>query len=219
MKKKGRFELSTHKILIINNSFLPVRIIFGGENGIYFAVKENPPKKYPNNIIFIIEQFFKAFRIEPTEITEIAVVVGPGSFTGTRISVVEGKILAYALKVPLIPLNSLDIIGKGVKEGYAAIFAGRKEIFAAKFENGERKTEDMCLPFDEAENMENLFFPSKEEARKSKLNNAKITEIPDTALLELALKKAESKEFVKDPLSVNPVYLRSTDVIFKKKKK
>lgn len=207
-----------HKILIINNSFLPVRIIFGSENGICFAVKENPPKKYPNNIVFIIEQFFKAFRTEPAEITEIAVAVGPGSFTGTRIGVVEGKILTYALKVPLIPLNSLDIIGKEIKEGYAAIFAGRREIFAAKFENGERKTEDMCLPLDKAKSMENLFFPSEEEAKKSKLNNAKTVEIPDSALLEVALKKAKNEEFVKDPLSVNPVYLRSADVIFKKKK-
>ncbi len=210
--------MNTHKILIINNSFLPVRIIFGSENGIHFAVKEDPPAKYPNNIIFIIDQFFRAFKIEPSEITEIAVAVGPGSFTGTRINVVEGKILAYALKIPLIPLNSLDIIGKEIKEGYAAIFAGRKEIFAAKFENGERKTEDMCIPLDNAENMENLFFPSEVEAKKSKLSNAKIAEIPDTALLELALEKAKNKEFSKDPLSVNPVYLRSTDVIFKKKK-
>ncbi len=210
--------MNMEKILIINNSFVPTQIVFGSENGILFAVKENPPRDYPNNIIFIIEQFFKAFHIEPEEITKIAVVSGPGSFTGTRISVVESKILAYALNAPLITINSLDVIGREIKNGFAAIFAGRMEIFIARFENGLRKSEDKCIPVKKALQMENLFFPSREEAEKSKLPGAKTVETSENTLLNIGLEKIKNREFAKDPLSVNPVYLRSTDLIFKKRR-
>ncbi len=206
------------KILIINNSFIPVQIVLGNEKGVLFSIKENPPSKYPNNIIFIIQQFFNAFHMKPGEISEVAVAVGPGSFTGTRISVVEGKILAFALNIPLITINSLDIIGKEIKKGFAAIFAGRMEVFIAEFEDGKRKSKDRCVPLNEAIKIENLFFPSREEAEKSKIPNAKFVEISANTLLTIAYEKIEKGNFTKDPLSVNPVYLRSTDIIFRKRK-
>lgn len=37
----------------------------------------------------------------------IAICIGPGSFTGTRIGVMTGKALSFALNLPLIPFNSL----------------------------------------------------------------------------------------------------------------
>ncbi len=206
------------KVLIINNSFVPVQIALKGKSSLLFFVEENPPSRYPNNILFVVKSFFDAFRISPDNLDAIAVSVGPGSFTGTRIAVVESKILAYTLGIPLIPIDALDIIGSSVKDGYAGISAGRKEVFAAKFENGKRMSNNMCISVSEAEKLDNLFFPSEEEVKKAKLKNAKIAEVTVKNLLEITEKKISSNEFSKDPLAVNPVYLRSTDIIFKKKK-
>ncbi len=46
------------------------------------------------------------------EISAVAVSKGPGSYTGLRIGVSVAKGLCYALDVPLIAINSLDVLGK-----------------------------------------------------------------------------------------------------------
>ena len=45
--------------------------------------------------------------VQGKTLTHIAICIGPGSFTGTRIGVMTGKTLAYAQNLPLIPFNSL----------------------------------------------------------------------------------------------------------------
>lgn len=49
----------------------------------------------------------KNHQISLTDLTAIAVCIGPGSFTGTRIGVMTAKSLSYASKIPLIPFHSL----------------------------------------------------------------------------------------------------------------
>lgn len=45
------------------------------------------------------------------DINKIAVVIGPGSFTGIRIGVTIAKVLAYANNIPIVVLKSTDLIG------------------------------------------------------------------------------------------------------------
>lgn len=55
-----------------------------------------------------------------SDISEILVVIGPGSFTGVRIGVVISKTIAYLLNIPIKCLTSLDIIvmsSDDIKEG------------------------------------------------------------------------------------------------------
>jgi len=55
-----------------------------------------------------IEKGCRLLGIRPADLEFIAVTVGPGSYTGVRVGVVIAKTLAYAAKVPLIPLSSLN---------------------------------------------------------------------------------------------------------------
>ena len=49
--------------------------------------------------------------IKITDINKLAVIKGPGSFTGIRIGVTISKVLAYSLNIPIVTLTSLDLIG------------------------------------------------------------------------------------------------------------
>ena len=49
--------------------------------------------------------------LKVNNINKIAVCVGPGSFTGTRIGVTIAKTLAYANNIDIVSLTSLDLIG------------------------------------------------------------------------------------------------------------
>jgi tRNA threonylcarbamoyl adenosine modification protein YeaZ len=49
--------------------------------------------------------------IQPKDINKIAVCIGPGSFTGTRIGVTIAKTMAYSLNIPIVSLTSIDLVG------------------------------------------------------------------------------------------------------------
>ncbi len=58
-------------------------------------------------LIDSIDFLLKEADLSLTDLTGIAICIGPGSFTGTRIGVMTAKTLSYANHLPLIPFNSL----------------------------------------------------------------------------------------------------------------
>ena len=58
-----------------------------------------------------IDELFKEANIQLKMIDAVAVSKGPGSYTGLRIGVSVGKGLCYGLNIPLISVNSLEILG------------------------------------------------------------------------------------------------------------
>ena len=48
-----------------------------------------------------ISNILKRANISPKEIGEVITTIGPGSYTGVRISLTIAKVYAYALKIPL----------------------------------------------------------------------------------------------------------------------
>jgi tRNA threonylcarbamoyladenosine biosynthesis protein TsaB len=44
------------------------------------------------------------------DLTHLAVVVGPGSFTGIRVGINLARTLAYALSIPVAPFNALSLL-------------------------------------------------------------------------------------------------------------
>jgi tRNA threonylcarbamoyladenosine biosynthesis protein TsaB len=54
-----------------------------------------------------IEQILAMTKIKKTDLTGIAVSIGPGSFTGLRIGLAAAKGMAYALKLPIVGVSTL----------------------------------------------------------------------------------------------------------------
>lgn len=74
----------------------------------------------------------------------VAVGLGPGSFTGTRLGVVIAKTLSQALEIPLVGVPSLDIIAAGSDEGElvcALTDARRNEVYSATYRRSEEGVE------------------------------------------------------------------------------
>lgn len=74
------------------------------------------------------------------DLSAIAVVVGPGSFTGLRVGVAAAKGLALALSIPAIGVTTLEALAEPHWHGEPAILAvidaKRGEIYAALFDRG-----------------------------------------------------------------------------------
>ncbi|MFM1788981.1 MAG: hypothetical protein RLZZ12_330 [Actinomycetota bacterium] len=71
-------------------------------------------------------------------IDQVVVGMGPGPFTGLRVGIVFAQTFATARNIPWIGVCSLDAIDVDSDEYFVATDARRKEIYWAKYREGER---------------------------------------------------------------------------------
>ncbi len=77
-----------------------------------------------------IQTSLSCLHIEPSDLDRIAVVVGPGSWTGLNIGVTAAKTLAQVLEIPLSPMRTLDALVAGHSEPvWALMNAGRGQCY------------------------------------------------------------------------------------------
>jgi tRNA threonylcarbamoyl adenosine modification protein YeaZ len=68
--------------------------------------------------------------VELNKVTKVAVVAGPGSFTGLRVGVAFGLGLAKGLGVPIVPLPTLDLqAARSDRPVTAVVEAGRGRYY------------------------------------------------------------------------------------------
>ena len=90
-----------------------------------------------------IEEILKETGVSVQDLKAIAVSKGPGSYTGLRIGVSTAKGLCYALEIPLISVDTLQVLAKQVviENGLIVpmIDARRMEVYSAIFDANHNK--------------------------------------------------------------------------------
>ena len=187
-------------------------------------------------IKFCCDQLGRSVR----NVSAVAVSVGPGMFTGLRVGVTTAKVFAQVLRVPMIPVPSLDLAAYPLYHAngivVAALDARRGEVYYAIYQcvpGGIQRISDYALasPKDvvcelEARKSEVLLcgdgiFAYRETF--AELDRATLAEVghgsPDlAALLHLAVSRHEREEFVA-PADVMPLYLRKSDAEIERDRK
>jgi len=198
------------------------------EEHILATVELNEGYTHAENLHPFIEQLFKKTNLNPNQLNAIAVSAGPGSYTGLRIGVTAAKGLCYALNIPLISVNTLQILSaQAVKLIIekdvilcSMLDARRMEVYTAAY-NQElleiKKTEAKIV----AENSVNEFRMDRTtyyfgdgmpkcKALLQTISGAKFLDniIPSsTNMLNLALTKYKAKQF-EDIAYFEPMYLK-----------
>lgn len=204
------------KYLFLNQSFYPTISLLFDESSIVYSVIQFPNESYPNNLLHVTKVMFDLLKIDKKELGGIFVVYGPGSFTGTRISVVDAKILAYALSLPLYPVNSLELTARHTKGNViAALSASRNEFFISEFENGVRLTKDEILTFNELKSLGKKVVSFE---KISQIDNFEQIYPNIKTIMDFSLEQLRNNFRVEDVLSLKPLYLRAEDKLFKKMK-
>lgn len=162
----------------------------------------------------------------------IAVGIGPGRFTGLRVGVTTAKVMAQALRIPVLGIGTLDLVAYPLhharREVVAVVDARRREVFWARYRpvpgGLERVGDEAVDPPHrvvaelQASGTEVLLAGDGVERYREAFAAADHAEIAGPefsapsalALLELAAGRLEREEFV-TPAELSPVYLRESD--------
>ena len=92
-----------------------------------------------------IDSVLNNSKISPKDLSAISVSKGPGSYTGLRIGVASAKGLCYALDIPLISIETLEILSQNVfNKGIVipCLDARRMEVYSAVFNKKNDRIRD-----------------------------------------------------------------------------
>ncbi|MBC7744999.1 MAG: tRNA (adenosine(37)-N6)-threonylcarbamoyltransferase complex dimerization subunit type 1 TsaB [Flavobacterium sp.] len=194
------------------------------------AVKElNERNVHASQITLFIDEVMKTSRKKYTELNAVAVSKGPGSYTGLRIGVSTAKGLCFALDVPLISVNTLESMAKGVVElnhNLSAnsllcpmIDAKRMEVYTAVFDLELKQVEEVSAKILDDSSFDNYIFNHKmiffgDGAIKTNLlyaqkSNYQFLKFENSAahMIDLAFQKYENKDF-ENMAYFEPFYLK-----------
>lgn len=119
------------------------------KNGETILCKEMAEQGYSHaeKLHVFIEEIVKEANVNFFEIKAVAVSKGPGSYTGLRIGVSAAKGLCYALQIPLISIDTMQVLAKKViiEDGLIVpmIDARRMEVYSAIFDKNHIKIKDV----------------------------------------------------------------------------
>ncbi len=110
------------------------------------------PQSHASQLAPITDEIRKASGIDFRQLSAVAVASGPGSYTGLRIGVSTAKALCYALNIPLIAVETLDIMAHQVQELRNAERETRNPEFYCPMIDA-RRMEVYCKVFDDSLNV------------------------------------------------------------------
>jgi len=129
-------------ILNIDTSSANAYVFLADGKQLLAAEQNNEQKNHASFLEPAIQRLFKTAGLSIKQLNAVAVVSGPGSYTGLRVGVATAKGLCYALGKSLIFLNTLDLMARASQEtntGKTALYcpmidARRMEVFTAIYD-------------------------------------------------------------------------------------
>ena len=151
------------KVLIFDTStdYLYVRFYDDETKSILFTKEMISHNNHSENLLATIEEGLNETGLELASFGKIIIGMGPGSYTGLRISMVVGKMASYTLNIPLYTISSLSLCGSGYFENdgvYAIRIKAKKDYSYLKIvsvDSGKIKTlvDDAFMTDEEAKEL------------------------------------------------------------------
>ncbi|HRT69206.1 MAG TPA: tRNA (adenosine(37)-N6)-threonylcarbamoyltransferase complex dimerization subunit type 1 TsaB [Bacilli bacterium] len=101
------------RTMIIDTSTSFLYVAFIDEKKEIFQKLLKTPNNHSENLLNVIKEGLNEHRLEVKDFSKIIVGIGPGSYTGLRVSTIIAKMFAWTLNIPLYTISSLDVIASG----------------------------------------------------------------------------------------------------------
>jgi len=146
----------------------------------------------------LLKELLAENNLEVSEINEIIVVNGPGSFTGVRIGVTIAKTISYCLSIPIKCISSLEVLAfnLGADNEKTVALNDRNGYFIGEFDSNNSLLKDY------------FYLSNKEFVEYSKNNKI---DVSDNINYEKVYSFAKEKKTL-NPHLVNPIYVKKIEV-------
>jgi tRNA threonylcarbamoyladenosine biosynthesis protein TsaB len=220
------------QLLAIDTATATVGVAIGDAGAVRGEIRLTGGRRHAEELAPAIRRLVEWTGVELDQLAAIAVGIGPGLFTGLRVGVTTAKVMAQALRIPVVPVVSLDLVAYPMRHAHrlivAVLDARRREVFHAAYQpvpGGVQRVTDYTVgaPADlvaelEAGGAEVLLAGDGVAAHASvfaELDRAELAgpefSAPSTsALVALATARVLREEFA-SPWEVEPLYLRESD--------
>ena len=202
------------------------------KNGKTIAVKElSNGYSHAENLHVFIKEVLEENALSFSDLSAIAVSKGPGSYTGLRIGVSAAKGLCFGLDIPLIAIETLEVLAQQIvinsgyivpmidarrMEAYTKVYnANHEAVRAIKAEILEETSFDAYL------DRKVVFIGNKTEKTASviKSSNAEFIEaVPSAREMSTLAYEKYKKNDIEDVAYFEPYYLKDFLVTPEKKK-
>jgi tRNA threonylcarbamoyladenosine biosynthesis protein TsaB len=225
------------RLLAIDTSTRRVGVAVGDANGVEVSLAlggpcDTRPPRHAEELVPAIEYLMHRLGSGLESVSAIAVAIGPGMFTGLRVGVTTAKVMAQALRIPVVPVPSLDLVAYPLRHAASLVVpvmdARRHEVYYAMYQpvpGGIQRTSGYELgPVDDviaeltARGQEALVCGDGALRMADRFVDVDRVDLAGSgfaapslaALVELASARYEREDFVA-PADVVPMYLRRSD--------
>jgi tRNA threonylcarbamoyladenosine biosynthesis protein TsaB len=84
----------------------------------------------PVSVLEDVDALLRRGGVRDSQLEGIVVGTGPGSFTGLRMGLATGRVLAFSFDIGLAGVSTLDALAAGAPDATPVIDARRREVFA-----------------------------------------------------------------------------------------
>src|SRR5579863_4554912 len=127
-------------ILNIDTSMPTAGVCLSIEGNVLALAESQDQKNHSSWLHPAIRRLLEETGYRPGDLCAVAVTAGPGSYTGLRVGMAAAKGFCYALGIPLIAVNTLDMMAFAAREQLPEadllcpmIDARRMEVFTAVY--------------------------------------------------------------------------------------
>ena len=220
------------KILGIDTSTMAANVAVLEDDKLICEYTINTKKTHSQKLMPMIENMLKLSDIDIKDIDAIAICVGPGYFTGLRIGMATAKAMAHVNNIPLIGVNSLEILGANMdlcnRNICSILDAQRNQVYMNKYILKDDKITELeeisIKPIDElleeisSSNEDWVLVGEAVYKYKEKIEEISNITIPSPAnnitkastLCFVARDKMLANDQVYNCYNINPMYIRKS---------
>ena len=220
------------KILGIDTSSNASSVAVIEDNKLICEYTVNTKTTHSQKLMPMIENMLSMSEVNIKDIDAIAICIGPGSFTGLRIGMATAKAIAHVNNLPIIGVNSLEILASNMnlcdKKICSILDAQRNQVYTGKykFEN-DRVVEIQPIDVIEIEKLLEEILNDNEDwimvgeavyKYEEKIKEIKNIKIPApsnnvtkaSSLCSVAIRKYNENVDVNNCYNINPMYIRKS---------
>jgi tRNA threonylcarbamoyl adenosine modification protein YeaZ len=123
--------------VILDSSNIDLLVALAKDDKVIDSICYEAWQQQSELMVVELKKILKRNNISREDISEVLCGIGPGSYTGVRISLTIAKTMSFALNVPVYPISSLRMLKNGKKASICVINARSKRSYVGVYKDDE----------------------------------------------------------------------------------